>query len=46
VIISQWSSVDEAQTFYNSAAIKKAFEDRQPYVRNSVTYIVEGTVER
>jgi len=46
VIITQWSSVDEAKKFYNSAAIKKAFEDRKPYVRNSLTYIVEGTTER
>jgi len=45
VIISQWSSVDEAKKFYNSAAIKKAFEDRKPFVKNSLTYIVEGSVE-
>jgi uncharacterized protein (DUF1330 family) len=45
VIISQWKSVDDAKKFYNSAVIKKAFEDRKPYVKNSLTYITEGTVE-
>jgi uncharacterized protein (DUF1330 family) len=45
VIISQWNSVDDAKKFYNSAVIKKAFEDRKPYVKNSLTYIAEGTVE-
>jgi uncharacterized protein (DUF1330 family) len=45
VIISQWNSVDDAKKFYNSAVIKKAFEDRKPYVKNSLTYIVEGTIE-
>jgi uncharacterized protein (DUF1330 family) len=45
VIISQWNSVDDAKKFYNSAVIKKAFEDRKPYVRNSLTYIAEGTIE-
>ena len=45
VIISQWKSVDDAKKFYNSAVIKKAFEDRKPYVKNSLIYITEGTVE-
>ena len=45
VIVSQWKSVDEAKKFYTSATIKKAFEDRKPYVKNSLTYIVEGTIE-
>jgi uncharacterized protein (DUF1330 family) len=45
VIITEWRSVDEAKKFYNSAAIKKAFEDRKAYVKNSLTYIVEGTIE-
>jgi uncharacterized protein (DUF1330 family) len=45
VIVSQWKSVDDAKKFYGSPTIKKAFEDRKPYVKNSLTYIVEGTVE-
>jgi uncharacterized protein (DUF1330 family) len=45
VIISQWNNIDDAKKFYNSAIIKKAFEDRKPYVKNSLTYIAEGTVE-
>ena len=45
VIISQWNSIDDAKKFYNLAVIKKAFEDRKAYVKNSLTYIAEGTVE-
>jgi uncharacterized protein (DUF1330 family) len=42
VTISQWKSVDDAKKFYATPAVKKAFEDRKKFTKNTRTFIVEG----
>ena len=42
VVITHWKSMDEAQKFYSSAAVKKGFEDRKKSTSGARTYIVEA----